>query len=104
MNEIKKEDWNFISNLNDKDFEKNFNNLIQKYYENEMAELEKMDKKDKINRKKDLESARRFCVSDRWVAELPTKTKIIKNKDDYVNFMVEKEQFFVKILIIMRNV
>lgn len=105
MNEIKKEDWNCVFNIEDPDFEKKFNELIKKYIAKKELEFSKMEnKKEGKDMQSRLNSFKYFFEYENWLTILPTRTKIALTKKDKKKIFVEKAFIFKNFLVLLRNV
>ena len=90
MDNTEKNDWRFVYNRNDPDYEEKFNHLFQKYYENTI--------KNKLCTDEEAELLEGFTQKPYWVLSLPALPNQSKN-----NAERRRIQIFISIMNTVRN-
>ncbi len=104
MKKITKEDWDFIFNTDDPDYEKKFNELVKKYIEKTEKDISKVkDIEEKRDWTSKLNSFKYYFKYENWITILPTYKKIVLTEKDRKRVIIERGRAFSNCWDILRN-
>ena len=94
---IKREDWMFIFDTADPDYEKKFNALMEKYIKNYKVELSEMkDVKERKRLESRLNSYLYYLEYENWITILPVESEIALTEKAKKRQRVSRAKLFTK--------
>ena len=81
MCRVTKEDWMFLIDLDDPEYEKKFNSLLEIYLKRAEEKMLKMPLSEREEKREQLNTFKYYFSYENWIAVLPTKIRIVLTKD-----------------------
>ena len=95
---IKREDWMFIFNTADPDFEKKFNDLLEKYIKNSKIEISEMkDMKERKILQSKMNSFLWYLGYENWITILPVEPKIALTEKAKKRQLIDRGELFANV-------
>ena len=95
---IKREDWMFIFNTADPDFEKKFNDLLEMYIKNSKIEISEMkDMKERKILQSKMNSFLWYLEYENWITILPVEPKIALTEKAKKRQLIDRGELFANV-------
>ena len=95
---IKREDWMFIFDTADPDFEKKFNSLLEKYIKNSKIEISEMkDMKERKILQSKMNSFLWYLGYENWITILPVEPKIALTEKAKKRQLIDRGELFANV-------
>ena len=95
---IKREDWMFIFDTADPDFEKKFNDLLEKYIKNSKIEISEMkDMKERKILQSKMNSFLWYLGYENWITILPVEPKIALTEKAKKRQLIDRGELFANV-------